>query len=45
MNEQEKVGHALAMLTMLPKQLCRCAGCHSAPIQAVIDELFPRPCG
>ncbi|KAG9238061.1 hypothetical protein BJ875DRAFT_480750 [Amylocarpus encephaloides] len=23
---------------------CRCPGCHSAPINAVIERLFPAPC-
>lgn len=27
------------------EQLCRCPGCHTAPINAAIVELFPPPCG
>ncbi|KAH8897462.1 hypothetical protein GQ53DRAFT_818730 [Thozetella sp. PMI_491] len=25
-------------------KLCRCAGCHTAPINAAIAEMFPPPC-
>lgn len=31
-------------LTNVRKQLCRCPGCHSAPINEKISELFPPPC-
>ncbi|KAF2110538.1 hypothetical protein BDV96DRAFT_583331 [Lophiotrema nucula] len=25
-------------------KLCRCTGCHSAPVNAAIQKLFPPPC-